>query len=70
MNRTISVADSQESDTWNCYIKDIRLDNNRILFLSYQLFKEEYLNMNQGKDDLVMLKTVDLKPVQSPETGC
>jgi len=31
---------------------------------------KEALNMNQGKDDLMMLKTVDFQTVQSPTTGC
>jgi hypothetical protein len=31
---------------------------------------KEPLNMNQGKDDLMILKTVDFQTVQSPTTGC
>jgi len=50
--------------------KEFRLDNKGKLFLPYQILREERLNMNQEKDDFVMLKTIDPQPVQSPETSC
>jgi hypothetical protein len=69
-NRTILIADSQELHAWNCLAEKLGLTITENSSYHIKSLREERLNMNQEKDDFVMLKTIDPQPVQSPETSC